>query len=340
MKDLIAFVPKLLLFGLVNLALCTVNPTVRDAQAQTETIRVDPALPEYAPVPGIAGGNIQVVGSETMNNMMTFWLEDFQSMYDEIRPEIDSKGSSNAFPALIAGQANLGQMSREPKNTEIADFRSRYGYDPLVLPTAIDMVAVWVHKNNPIEKISFEELDAIFSSTRLRGARRRATHWTDLLGSGSGNQRPIVCYGRNAASGTYGFFKQMVLNQGDYGPWVNELSGSSIVAQAIGSNPEGIGYSGIGFQTANVKPLSVSARRGGPYFAPQTKFAYSREYPLSRFLYIILNHDPRQDLDPTRREFLRYIYSRQGQEQVVRDGYVPLTAEMATSILGKLGIEQ
>jgi phosphate transport system substrate-binding protein len=308
------------------------------ARAQAQPAELDQGLPAYQRIASVSGGRIQSVGSETMNNMMTAWLTEFQSMYPNVNPEVNPRGSSNAFPALIAGQANLGQMSREPKKSEIADFRARYGYAPLVIPTAIDMVVVWVHEDNPIERITFEELDAIFSSTRLRGARGRAEQWKEFVEDDPLSKRAVLCFGRNAASGTYGYFKQTVLNQGDYGPWVNELSGSSFVAQSIAENPGGIGYSGIGFQTAGVKPLALAVDRAGPYYKPESRHAYSRRYPLSRFLYIILNQDPRQPMDSARRELLKYIFSKQGQRQVVRDGFVPLKADFAKQILRSLGI--
>lgn len=306
--------------------------------AQLESVRVDDQLPDYVPVAGISGGSLKSVGSETMNNMMSFWIEEFRSIYTGINAEVDAKGSSNAFPALIAGQANFGLMSRSPKKIEITDFKKRYGYEPTVLPTSIDMLAVYVHRDNPIEGLSFPELDAIFSSTRKRGSRGRAVQWKEFVEDPNFSSQPITCYGRNAASGTYGYFKDFVLGKGDYGPWVNELSGSSSVAQSVGNNPGAIGYSGIGFRTANVKVISVALERGGNMVAPIPKSAYNGDYPLSRFLYVVLNRDPRKTLDPTRTEFLKFIFSKQGQEQVVRDGYIPISAKMADQILHSIGI--
>lgn len=300
-------------------------------------VEVDPNLPDYRPVPGIAGGNLKSVGSDTMNNMMALWTEGFKGMYAGIKPEVDGKGSSNAIPALIAGQAAFGPMSREPKKSEIAEFKTKFGYEPTILPTSIDMLAVYVNKDNPIEGLTFSQIDAIFSSTRSQGASGRVGKWNTLVKGGPVSSLAITCYGRNAASGTYGYFKDVVLGKGDYGDWVAELPGSSAVVQSVGENKGGIGYSGIGYKTDGVRAIKVAA--DGELVEPKPENAYNGEYPLSRFLYLSVNYDPRKPLDPMRTEFLKYVFSKQGQMQVVKDGYLPISAEMAAEVLASVGIQ-
>ncbi len=302
-------------------------------------VEVDPNLPDYVPVSGISGGSLKTVGSDTMNNMLGLWTEQFNKIYPGVKPSVDGKGSSNALPALIAGQATFGPMSRDAKKSEIAEFQKKFGYEPTLLPTSIDMLAVYVSKDNPIEGMSFPEIDAIFSSTRKLGSKRRAASWSHWFKSGSFANAPITCYGRNSASGTYGYFKKVVLADGDYGNWVNEQPGSASVVQSVGSNANGIGYSGIGYRTAQVKPLKLSVELGGEMVAAEPANAYNGQYPLSRFLFLAVNYDERQPLDPLRAEFLKYIYSKQGQEQVVKDGYLPISAEMAREALASVGIE-
>ena len=301
-------------------------------------VSIDPELPDYAPVAGIAGGSLKSVGSDTMNNLMGLWTEEFKKMYPGVKVEVAGKGSSNALPALTAGQAAFGPMSREATQQEIAQFKSRFGYEPLLLETSLDMLAVYVHKDNPLDGLSFPELDAIFSSTRKRGAVSRASMWSQLAPAGKAPSGAITCYGRNAASGTYGYFKEVVLAKGDFGNWVNELPGSAGVVQSVGTNLGGIGYSGIGYRTAAVKALAVSEKKGGGLVAPEAENAYTGEYPLARFLYLAVNKDPRQALDPMRAEFLKYVLSKQGQLQVIKDGYLPLTAEMAAAAREALGL--
>lgn len=302
-------------------------------------VEVDPALPDYRPVAGIAGGNLKSVGSDTMNNMMGLWTEEFKKMYPGVKTEVDGKGSSNALPALTEGQATFGPMSRDAKDTEINQFKAKFGFPPILLPTSIDMLAVYVNKDNPVEGLAFPELDAIFSSTRNGGLKSRVSNWGIFAKGSSISNMQITCYGRNAASGTYGYFKEVVLHKGDYGDWVNELPGSAGVVQSVGSNLGGIGYSGIGVRTADVKPIKLSEELGGEQFAAEPENAYSGDYPLARFLYLAVNKDPRKPLDPMRTEFLKYVFSKQGQQQVVKDGYLPLSADMAREALESVGIK-
>jgi phosphate transport system substrate-binding protein len=309
------------------------------ADAQEEGVKLDPALPVYKPVSAGVTGTIKTVGSDTMNNLVTMWTEDFRKLYPGVRVAVDGKGSSNAIPALVAGTSTFGPMSRDVKGSEIAEFQKKYGYKPVLVPTSIDMLAVYVHRNNPITGLTFQQVDSIFSSTRKLRAKERAKTWGQVGESGPSAAQGIACYGRGAASGTYGYFKEKVLGDGDYGNWVSELPGSSAVVQAVGKNPLGIGYSGIGYRTADVKPLALAEKPGGTPVAAEAANAYSGNYPLSRFLYIAVNHDPRKPLDPLRTEFLRFIFSQQGQTQVVKDGYLPLTATMARKALTSVGIE-
>ena len=201
------------------------------------------------------------------------------------------------------------------------------------------MLAVYVNRNNPLESLTFEQLDAIFSNTRKLGAKGQVKTWGQVGATGPNAAQSITCYGRSAASGTYGYFKEKVLGDGDYGNWVSELPGSSAVVQAVGKNPLGIGYSGIGYRTADVKILALAAKSDGKAVPAEADKAYAGEYPLSRFLYIAVNHDPRKKLDPLREEFLRFILSQQGKTQVVKDGYLPLTALMARKALSSVGLE-
>ncbi len=301
-------------------------------------VTVDPKLPDYQPIAGVAG-KIDTVGSDTMNNLAQLWTEEFKKFYPSVAAAIDGKGSSNAIPALVNGSATFGPMSRDAKASEIQAFNAKFGYDPVLIPTSIDMVAVYVNRNNPLQGLSFPEIDAIFSSTRKGGARAQAKTWGQLGATGELKEKKFECYGRNAASGTYTYFKENVLMDGDFGDWVTENAGSSAVVQSVGTNLAGIGYSGIGYLTPNVKPLALSVERGGKLVAAEPKNAYDGSYPLARPLYIAVNYDPRKPLDPLRAEFLRYIFSKQGQTQVVKDGYLPVTAEAAAESLALVGLE-
>ncbi|MFO0948416.1 MAG: PstS family phosphate ABC transporter substrate-binding protein [Planctomycetota bacterium] len=299
---------------------------------------VDSALPTYKAVEGVSGA-IKSVGSDTMNNLMTLWAEGFNRIYPTVQVEIEGKGSSTAPPALIAGTATFGPMSRPMKDSEIDDFQKRYGFKPTELPTAIDMLAVYVNKDNPLESLTLPQVDAIFSRTRKGGMERDIRLWGDLGLGGEWKNHPISLSGRNAASGTYGYFKEHALFGGDFKDSVKELPGSSSVVQAVARDRYAIGYSGVGFRTPDVRPVPIAEEEGGEPIAVEPENALSGEYPLSRFLLVAVNYKPGSTLDPLRREFVRYIYSKQGQQAVIRDGYLPVNAEKAREALLSVNIK-
>ncbi len=291
-------------------------------------------LPEYEAVEGVSG-TIKSVGSDTMNNLMTLWGEGFRRFYPNVSIEIEGKGSGTAPPALIQGVANFGPMSRKMKKKEVDVFEKRFGYKPTPLPTAIDMLAVYVNKDNPIQGMTLAQVDAVFSKTRKRGHAPVRT-WGDLGLAGRWAPQPISLYGRNNASGTYGYFKKIALGKGDYKDEVKAQPGSSAVVQGVATDKFGIGYSGIGYKTADVRAIPL-ARDGKSPMVPPTPENVSK-YPLARFLYLYVNKNPKEDLDPLRREFIRYVFSRQGQEAVTKDGYIPVSRKIAAKALASVGI--
>ena len=295
-------------------------------------------LPAYAKISGEVAGSLKCVGSDTMNNLVALWAEGFKKFYPSVREGIEGKGSASAPPALAEGTCSFGPMSRDWKPSEIDAFKAKHGYAPTVVPVAIDMLAVFVHKDNPLKALSLQQVDAIFSKNRTGGAKADIRTWGDLGLEGEWKDRPISLYGRNATSGTYGYFKEFALFKGDFKTTVKEQPGSSAVVQAVGSDRFGIGYSGIGYTTANVRAVPLASEPTSEPVAATPDAAYSGDYPLARFLYLSVNHRPGSDLDPLRREFLRYILSRQGQADVTKDGYLPVTATVAHEALAGVGI--
>ncbi len=303
-----------------------------------QAVQVDPRLPVYKPVQGVTGA-IKSVGSDTMNNLQTLWSEGFKTMYPNVAVEMEGKGSSTAPPALIAGTANFGPMSREMKSAEIDDFEKAFGYKPTPLPTSIDMLAVYVNKDNPIQGLSLQQVDALFSKTRKGGFATDIVNWGQVGLTGDWAKQPVSLYGRNSASGTYGFFKSNALFKGDYKDTVKEQPGSSSVVQGVATDKFAIGYSGIGYKTADVRAIPLSVDTNSKPVPATAENAYTGEYPLARFLYLYINAEPNAQLDPLRREYVRYIFSQQGQRDVIKDGYYPVTFEVAQTALAKLGIQ-
>ena len=303
-------------------------------------VTVDSTLAPYESTVSVSG-SIKSIGSDTMNNMMALWSEGFRGVHAGVKVEVEGKGSSTAPPALIAGTSNFGPMSRQMKAQEIEAFEQKFGYKPVQLRTSIDMLAVYVHKDNPIKGLTLQQIDAVFSKNRKGGYPVDIRTWGDLGLTGEWADKPIRMYGRNSASGTYGYFKKHALFKGDYKDSVNEQPGSSSVVQGIASDKYGIGYSGIGYMTSDVRAVALSTDTGkNPEFiAAQAENAYSGDYPLSRFLYLSVNFKPGSQLDNLRAEFVRYVFSKNGQADVLKDGYLPVPAPVAREELKSVGIK-
>ena len=303
--------------------------------AQTP-IRVDTAIPAYQKTSGVSG-SVSSIGSDSMNNLMTLWAETFRKYYPNVKVQVEGKGSSTAPPALIAGTAQFGPMSRTMRSTEIDQFQQRHGYKPTELRTSYDALTVYVHKDNPIKQLTLAQVEAIFGKSRRRGFKQNVTTWGQLGLSGEWASRPITLYGRNSASGTYGFFRESVLQNGDYKDTVKEQPGSASVVQGITEDRFAIGYSGSGYRTSGVRAVPLAAAEAGPFFEGTYEQVTTGKYPLSRFLYLYINKPPSKPLDPLQAEFLKLILSKEGQEVVVKDGYMPLTAAQVKEELAKVG---
>jgi len=294
--------------------------------------KVDENLPTYEKTSGVSG-NLSSVGSDTLANLMTLWQEEFKRLYPNVNIQIQAAGSSTAPPALTQGTANLGPMSRKMKSKEMAAFEEKHGYKPVAIPVAIDALAVYVNKDNPIKGLTIPQVDAIFSSTRKCKADGDISSWNGVGVDGLGD---IQLFGRNSVSGTYGYFKSKALCKGDFKNSVNEQPGSAAVVQAISQSKNAIGYSGIGYVTSGVRLVPLAKKEGDEFVAATPENVLNGTFPLSRYLYIYINKNPNKPLSPLEREFLKMVLSKKGQEVVVKDGYVPLPAATAEKVLKML----
>ncbi|MBI5251945.1 MAG: phosphate ABC transporter substrate-binding protein [Desulfomonile tiedjei] len=299
--------------------------------------QVDPDLPEYVTVSGVSG-SLKSVGSDTMNNAMALWAEGFRSLYPNVKIAVEGKGSSTAPTALIEGTAQFGPMSREMKSNEIDAFEKKFGYKPAVIRVAVDALAVFVNRDNPLKCLTLKQLDAIFSPTRKGGFAKDIRSWGDLGLAGDWANKRISVYGRNSASGTYGYFKEAALFQGDFKNSVKEQPGSSAVVQAIATDKYAIGYSGIGYKTPDVKLIPLAIEEG-KCFEANPENTYEGEYPLARFMYVYFNKNPNDRLNPLMAEFIKYLLSRDGQTAVIRDGFYPVSRVLADEDLRSIGIK-
>ena len=293
---------------------------------------VDAGVPEYQKASGVSG-NLSSVGSDTLANLMTLWAEEFKRTYPNVNIQIQAAGSSTAPPALTEATSNLGPMSRKMKDKERDAFEKKYGYKPTAIPVAIDALAVYVNKENPIEGLTIPQVDAIMSSTRKCGFDTDIKSWGDIGLAGSWAAKPIQLYGRNSVSGTYGYFKKKALCKGDYKSNVNEQPGSASVVQSVTSSLNGIGYSGIGYKTSGVKAVPLAKKEGQPFIAATPENAVAGKYPLARFLYVYVNKQPNKPLAPLEQEFIKMVLSQSGQKVVIKDGYIPLPEKVVAKAL-------
>jgi phosphate transport system substrate-binding protein len=298
---------------------------------------LDPALPEYSRASGVSG-NFSSVGSDTLANLMTLWAEEFKRFYPNVNIQVQAAGSSTAPPALTEGTSNMGPMSREMKDNEIEAFENKFGYKPTAIPVAIDALAVFVHKDNPIEGMTMQQVDAVFSSTLRCGFDEVISNWGQLGLTGPWQRRDLQLFGRNSVSGTYGYFKETALCTGDFKNTVNEQPGSASVVQSISTSINGIGYSGLGYTTSSVRSLPIAKDASSEYYDASPENSIAGNYPLARFLYVYVNKQPNQPLAPLEREFVKLVLSKAGQEVVLKDGYIPLPSRVVDITLKNLGM--
>ncbi|MDX2493687.1 MAG: phosphate ABC transporter substrate-binding protein [Desulfuromusa sp.] len=297
-------------------------------------LKVDVNISDYVKVQGVAG-NLNSIGSDTLNNMMTFWGEGFRKQYPNVNIQIEGKGSSTAPPALIEGTSQIGPMSRKMKDKEIQAFEGKYGFKPTTIGVALDSLAVFVNKDNPINGMSLQQVDAVFSKT-FKGGLPDAETWGNIGLKGEWANKPISLYGRNSASGTYGYFKGKALFKGDYKDTVKEQPGSASVVLGVTEDKSGIGYSGIGYKTSGVKAIALGKRDGDTQYEPNYANVMNGKYPLGRLLYVNVVKEPNKPLPTLVKEFLKFVLSKEGQEIVIKDGYLPLTAEIVKQQLALL----
>ncbi|NDL64969.1 PstS family phosphate ABC transporter substrate-binding protein [Acerihabitans arboris] len=296
------------------------------------------ALPAAARPLSVLSGNLTSSGSDTLANMMTLWAADFSRDHPDVSVQIQAGGSATAATALAAGTAQIGPMSRVMTAAETAAFQRRYGYPPLAVPVALDALVILVNQDNPLPTLRLSQLDAIFSITRSCGDARAITRWDELGLTGAWNGLALLRYGRNSASGTYGFFRQRALCGGDLLPSVNELPGSASVAQAVAASRNAIGYAGMGFHATGVRILPLTDQAGRQVM-PDESTLRNGDYPLVRYLYIYINKAPDKPPAPAIAAFMDRILSPRGQGRARQGGYQPLPEPVRLRARRDIGLE-
>ncbi|MGD0334335.1 MAG: phosphate ABC transporter substrate-binding protein PstS family protein [Xanthobacteraceae bacterium] len=321
----------------VTVSMLSVVALAVNVVVATSAIALDQSLPAYRPVTGLSG-SIKSVGSDTLGHEMTLWAKAFGSLYPDVKLHIEAAGSATAPGALLEGASQFGPMSRPMTAEESAAFEAKYGYKLSRFRVAVDALAVYVNKDNPIPCLTLPQVSGIFSSNRKAPGSVNVRTWGDLGLTGDWAGRPIALYSRNTLSGTYEYFRETALYGGDYKPGIKLLPGSEAVIQNVADDKFAIGYSGIGYKTDGVRTVPLASYYGGTCYDAAAEPTLSGKYPIARYLYVYVNKKPAQALDPLRAEFIKYILSKDGQEQTEKGGFYSITNEIREQELTKLGI--
>jgi phosphate transport system substrate-binding protein len=301
-------------------------------------VKVDPIIPDYKAVKGVSG-RLAFVGSDTtMNNLVSLWCKGFVESNPDVQPEIVGRGAITGPGALTAGTVQFAPMSRPMKPIEVDSFKKKHGHAPTGLTTSFEMLAVCVHKDNPIKGLTLKQVDAIFSRVRKGGYPKPINTWGDAGLQGEWMNKPIVRYGRNSASTSYGFFKEYALFHGDFRDDLKQQPRHSATAEKLAGDRFGIGYC-IAFTTAGTRAVSLAADDKSDLVAAEPEQARAGKYPLARKLYLYVNHDSAKKLDPLRAEFIRFVFSKQGQEAVIKAEHVPVDSVAANKALKAVGLD-
>jgi len=281
---------------------------------------------KYKKVNGIYG-TIKVSGSTTMSNLMALWCNDFSDIYHDANCIVESFGSRKVPTDLAIGKIDIGMMSEPMSGADIVDFKNAYGYDPTGIKVAIDMIAVLVNRENPIDCLTIADLDGIYSDTYLCKGATGITTWGDLNLDGKWKNAPINMHGRTPLSATYDVFKSLVLCDGSYKDNVKEMASSRDIIDFVSKDEFSIGYSGSGYLNSSVKAVNVGQSKNNCY-PPDYKNATSKQYPLTRDLYLYFRESSSNSMKKITIEFLNYILSKDGQKAVIEARLVTLPASV------------
>lgn len=315
-------------------------------------LKVDASIPAWLPGELIIKpkDDFHLVGADIMDEISFGWVKLYRQAYPRLDVTIEARASSSGIPALISGQADLAPVGREILPAEDKAFVDKFGYHPLEIrvatgaPTVLHKTAalvILVSKENPIEGLTLAQLDAICSKTRRRGHADIRT-WGDAGLGGEWAARPISLYGLES-NGIEKFVKNIALQGGEWKDGVHYVTNegftsfATVAANHIAKDIGGLTYGALANLTPAVKVVPLAENEGEPFVMPTVENIYTHRYPLSRYAYIYLNRPPGRPIEPKRKEFLKLVLSREGQDVVAREGiYIPLLPQVVREELAKL----
>jgi phosphate transport system substrate-binding protein len=303
-------------------------------------------MPSYKPAKKLAG-EMTSIGTDTMEAVMKLWIEGFTRIYPKVSIKQEAKGSMTAEPALTEGRSQLAPLSRELMPDELARFKKKYGYEPLVVkvalgsygtPTKTVALTFYVHESNPIKQLTFAQLDAIYCTERKRGHKEDITTWGQLGATGEWANRSIKPVGVMQPDGISNYIRLRICNDGVLKPGIKEekidhsdaaISVLTRIVLDVSHDPLAIGYAGFHNRQSGSKPVALAETDRGPFLMGTFDEVASARFPLTRFIYILVNQSPGKPLEPKVKEFLKYVLSDEGQQAVAKEGiFLPLPAQV------------
>lgn len=295
---------------------------------------LDAKIPLYQPLTQVKS-KLTISGSDSMKPLIVALTDELKRRHGGVTFSITGEGSQTGLTDLLEHRTEVAAMSRRMTASEIAEFVKEYGHEPAEVPVAIDALAIFVHQNNPVTGIAMDELDSVFCLERRRGMAYPVNSWGLLGLTDEWFDAPIRPYGRNGNSGTSYFFREEVCKGGTFVSHMVSGHGPASVVMDVVKDPQGIGFSGIGYRTSTVRAVPIAAVKGGRYIEPSFESVMDGSYPLRRNIFFYVARAPKSEPDAAVRELVRFALSAQGQQIALDHGYFPLPLTEITRVLSK-----
>ena len=317
--------------------LAMMGASVAEVAVPAGQVVLDPNLPYYRPVENLSG-ELKLGGSNTMSHIAAGWIDSFTQFYPDVKISIEVNGSRQAVKDVASGTTQIGLLSRTVYREEVEAFQKQFGYAPTVLTPCLERTAIFVHKDNPIQGLTMAQLDSIYSPECRRGSDKPCGTWAYFGVEGEWGKRRVVAHGRTKDTGSQVFLQQAVMLGAPLREDMVAHKSNVDMIKAIGADPNSVGFAGLSYAMPNVKavPLAFTAEEG--FVAIDSTEADRGLYPLVRRLQFVVKHDPGSQLRPLEQEFIKYVFSRMGQEDVVKAGFQAIPARPARVALDAVGI--
>jgi phosphate transport system substrate-binding protein len=298
-------------------------PVLAQGVIQTRAV-VSPAIPKYAPSQ-VVTEEVKIPGADSLSDSATEWDSGFRSFHPQSRVTFNPVVSTAAIQALIQGTAPLVLTARDLTTEEMTAFQGKYGYAPTRIPICLDAVIVFVNRGNPINELSLDQLDAIYSSTHLTGTKLTGETWGEFgAKAGDWRKRPINPYAREEGAAIRGYFQTIVLRKGGkFKDTVQTKLDGMAMAEAVVTDPTGIGFHSMQSWYASVKVISIAPQEGQKGEPPTQEAVYAGKYPLVRSFYVFVNKAPGKPMAPAYQEFAKFLLSSNGQSSIANTGFIP-----------------